>query len=576
MLLLLCGTGILAFIAIEPPYEKIAIVLSTFGLLSILFGIHLLDDRDQFNPSLSRPWLRYIPLIIGISVDLLATWLPPIACAFALSVALAVVFPLSKMINVSKTYTAFLLVFLAGSIAYNVYYYYPLNLGIDKWGYLSVASGIIQEGHFSNVMQPRFFSQYFHPFPVMSIASSMLSSATGLDLVVALFVFPGVLVLLQPFLVFLLSRRVFCNSEAAALSAFVLVTESRVLSGINVPDAMYTAVSLSLLVLITLFLRPARRANTIVAFVLFLILVATHGAVALVSLILIAYLILTMRKSYSRMIPTFAVILCGYLTIAALLNEMVSRASLILKFLLTFTFQSSYLPELYSPGSNGMLFIWWGLPASLCLFSLLVRRRDQASVWAVAGVSLLVFSFIGNVLDPMVALDRYGGIPAWVILAVSGGKVLSTLARTRRRLLILTLVMVLVCFSAVINPVLSPQYGFAASLRLPTTNQDRVALDLVNRYVPNTTIVVSDMYSMAYLTFIRYRSGVLSYAGIYQYRVEGITAMTPKPNEVLLVRWGYTALAPAGVSCTGLVSTLANQNVNIIYNNSCDILETHS
>jgi hypothetical protein len=477
------------------------------------------------------------------------------------------------MTNVSKTYFAFLLVFLAGSIAYNVYYYYPLNPESDTWGYLSVASGIIQEGHFSNLIDP--IDVYYHPFPVMPIATSMLSSVTGLDLVVAVFVFPGVLVLLQPLLVFLLSRRIFGNSEAAILSALVLVTEATVVTGINNVQGTYPAISLSLLVLIMLFRDPPSRVNAILAFVFFFVLAAAHGAVALVLFVLIAYLVLTVRKVYRGMLMLLGVIFCGYLTTTALISPFISRALILFNPLFTFTSGPSYLPPLYALGSSGMLFVWWGLPASLGLFSLLVLRRDRVNVWSLAGLSLLGLSYIGNVLSPDLSLDRYGGIPAWVILAVSGGKVLTILARTRRRLLILTLITVFVCFSAVIDPLLSPQYGFATSLRLPPTNQDRIALDLVNRYVPNTAVVVSDYYSLGYLTFIRYQSGDLSDAGIYHHRVETITTMTPKTNVVLLVRWGYTGMVPTSPSCTGLVATLTNQKVNIIYNNSCDILETH-
>jgi len=586
-LLLLCGGGIVAWIIIQPPHEKMSILGSTFGLLSILFGAHLLGEQDSsFAPTLSRPWLRYLPLIIGASVSLSANLASPTISLFALAAALTLLFPLSKVINVSKVYVAFLAVFLAASIGYNVFYYYPLIIGPDPMGYLSVASAIIQTGHFSDVIQPT--DKYYFPFPVMSIAPSILCAVSGLDLQLSLLFFPGSLILLQPLLVFLVSRLVFDDAEAAALSAFIVVTESTVTQWVNAPIAQSTAISLLLLLLIVFFRRVRSRGYTVVAFVVFVILVALHGAVGLVSIVLITYLIIRKRSSYRGMIRPLVSIFLGYLIITGAIDAMVYRARWNLENLLEFIFTPTLRTgsELYGAGSNGVIFIWWGLPVSLALFCILAKRTRQESPWAYAGLGLLALSFAVNVIAPNLAIDRYGGLTAWLILAVPGGKALSALTRNSRQLLVLMPIMLLVCLSGVVNPSLSPQYGYQGYQGLlPTTKADRTALDWVDSH--NITSVIGDSWSMRYLTFTRYQSGVLSNHGIkilssdnIQRLFQAIIYSTRGPNDALFVRWSDTFLTrDGGQPCLGLTSVLANQQrdqiVNIIYNNSCDVLEAN-
>jgi len=500
-------------------------------------------------------------------VNLLASLAPPAISAFALAAALTLLFPLSRMINVSKVYIAFLTVFLAASIGYNLFYYYPLVNRTDPMSYLSVASAIIQRGHYSDVIQPT--DRYYFPFPVMSIAPSILSSVTGLDLQLSLLVFPGSLILLQPLLVFLLSRLVFDNAEAAALSAFIVVTESAVTQWINGPIAQSTAISLLLLVLIALFSRVRSKGHMVVAFIAFVMLVAVHGAVGLVSTILISYLIVRERSSYKGIIRPLVAIFLGYLIIAGTIDRIVYVGQANLENILEFIFTPALRTEreLYGAGSNGVVFIWWGLPVSLALLSIFVQRRKQGSSWAYAGLGLLALSFVVNVIAPNLCMDRYGGLTAWLILAVPCGKALSALTRTSRQLLTLIPIILLVCVSAVVDPCLSPQYGNQGYYQglLPTTKPDRTALDWVNGYVNRN--VITDSYSAYYLTFSRYRSGVLSNKGIISCPPNVMPPM-PGPHSALFVRWCNSRM----------ISTLANlqrgQIVNILYYDGYDVLQT--
>lgn len=583
LLLLLSGAGIIALMIIQPPHEKIAIVGSTFGLLLFLIAVYFLDDREcSLVPTLTRQWLRYVPLTIGISVNIFASWAPPPITAFALAGAIALLFPLSRLVNISKVYVASLTVFLAGSAAYNVFSHYPPVNGIDPWRYLSVASAIMRGGHYSNVEQPT--DMYYFAFPVMSIASSILSSVAGLDLRFSILLFPGFLILLQPLLVFLLSRIVFHDNKVAALSAFIVVTEAEVTRWMNAPIAQSAAISLLLLLLIVLFRQARSRGNVVVALVVFLMLVALHGAVGFVSVILVSYLIMREGSLYKGMISPLVAILLGYWMITAAIDRMIRGAEVNLTYILEFIFTPTLRTggELYGAGSNGLIFVWWGMPVSLALLSILVQRRKRVSTWAYAGLGLLGLSFGVSVMVPNLDVDRYGGLAAWLFLAVAGGKALSTLSRSSRKLLMLIPIMFLVCLSAVANPSLSPQYGYGRpGPELPTTETDRAALDWVNEHV--TKSLLADSHSARYLTFTRYQSGVFSTRGIdylipyYQWE---LIEPTPTPDRALFVRWGDVAAKYNGGEGCGLTLVVAtqekHQTIGILYNNGCDVLEANA
>lgn len=531
LFLLVCGTGIVALVLVQlrlfSNYEKVAIVGSALGFASILAGIHLLADQDRASPlTLSRPWLRYLPLLIGFSVTLGGDSIPPLIATVAFAAALALLFILSKATNVSRTYLVFSMLFLAGAIGYNAYFYYFDTGAPDIWGYLSVGSAIIQTGRFSNIMQPT--DRYYYPFPVMSIASTILSSTAGLDLRLSLLIFPGSLVLLQPLFVFILARVVYSNSEAAAFSAFIVLTESAVTRFIATPGAESVALSLLLLVLFLLSGRVQPRGRIVGALLAFLMLVVISGAVGLLSAILVPLLMMVRRTAaYKSMRVIMPVVFFAYLLAVALVDRIVYNLEITAQTFLGFVLDPIVRigTEVYGAGGSGLLFMWWGLPVSLALLSILLQRTRHASFWAYAGLGLLGISFIANVISPDLIADRYVGVPAWIFLAVGGGLFLSTLTRSSRRVLMVLPIIFLACSSAVADPGLSPQYGFGGSRdlaavfkshsSLPMTEGDRIALDWLDGHVIGN--VTTDGDSAFYLTFSRYRSGVFSVAGILRF-----------------------------------------------------------
>jgi hypothetical protein len=229
--------------------------------------------------------------------------------------------------------------------------------------------------------------------------------------------------------------------------------------------------------------------------------------------------------------------------------------------------------ELYQASSGGLGFVWWGFPASLGLLSLLVVRTKEMKSWAFAGLALLGLSFLVNLIAPNLFFDRYGGLVAWIILAVCGGSALDSVAGNRRKLLLLMPLMLLICTSAVVDPVLSPQVGFGQTSLSPTTNADRLALRWMNQYA-RTITVISDRYSRSYLTFVRYQSGTLSSAGIgYTARdIAEIPLNSLLPQQALFIRWsGLGKTSHYGV-CGSLPRTSAEETANILYSNACDIL----
>ena len=582
VLLLLCGIGVVALIVAQPPPEKIAIVVSTLGLLSILIAVHLLGRQGgSFALVLSESSLRYLTLVIGVSMVLLAS-LPfsPRIEAIGFAAALTLVFFLCVATNLPKLYVAFFTVCLFGLMGYRAFYYYPPVTATDSWGYLAVASATLQVGHFVGFVQPT--DAYYIPFPVMAIVTSILSSITGLQLQTSLLVFPGSLILMQPLLVFLVSRSVFHDSKIAAVSAFIILTESEVVQWVRSPIAQSTAISLGLVILILLSARIRSRAHAVVAFTLFLILVALHGAVALGFIVLISYLMLRERSSRRQIILPLAMILAGYIAITAVIARIVGALQLtaesVLEFILTPGHESPLQIPLYGSGTFGLIFLWWGLPVSLAILCILVYGWRQAqATWAYAGLGLIGLSFVVGAVAPSLAIDRYGGLPAWLLLAVSSGYVLSRLARTSRQLLVLVPVIMLVCLSTMTSPITSPQsadqwyHGF-----LPTTQKDNTALDWVSVRV--TKSVFSDTGSASYLIFSRYESGLLSAHGIAKLTKILMYPTTPPPHAALFVRCSSIFVTcGAGEICRTYGPSMANerseQAVNVLYNNGCDLLE---
>lgn len=571
VLLPLCGFGIIAHVLIQPFAGKIAIVESSFGLLLIVSGTALFSGPTISKFNLSRPSLRYLPLVIGIFATLSASIVLPIFVAVAFAVSLSILFILCFMSNVSKTYVVLLIVFLEILISYSAFHYYALNIGIDSWGYLSVASAIIQTGHYSNIRQPT--DSYYFPFPVMSVASAIFSSVTGLALLPSFFFFPGITILLQPLLVFLLSRKLFNDSKAAVLSAFLVVTEATVVVPANAPFAQAVATSLLLLLLIAMFRGPRRLGNTILAYASFLMIAMIHGAVALITLFLVSYLIFCERRSSKSIIFSFGAIFLGYMLLVGTIDSLYFGVTDLGRYIVEFVFTPIIsFGSLIFQTSKSIIFIWWGLSAALAVVAILTgvkRTRD----WAVAGLGLLGVSFIANVIAPRFFIDRYGGFIAWFLLAVCGGKTLSTMVRRSRQLLVLTPVLLLVCFSAVVNPSLSPQYGYA-QLLLPTTESDRIATTWVNNH--GTGHLTGDIYSVRYLMFGQYQSG--------KFTDENVSPIDAIPSEAYLLpselatpgslfifrSANSSAIYYGRPLCSSLpLLHQPNRTLNVVYDNSC-------
>ena len=586
-----CGFGLLIAVAMFPAAGKVAIVESTLGILAILIGVRSFGEKDAKPRAVLSRLSPLIPLGIAVTVDLLAPFYPRIISAIALAVALSLILPLSRTSPHSRKYFLCLLVFVAGSIAYNVYYYYPINIGIDSWGYLAVSSAIMKTGRFSDIIQPT--SPYYSPFPVMSIAPAMLSSISGLGIVLSLLVFPGSLILMQPLLVFLLSRRIFSNAVAASISAFIVVTESAVTQWFNYPIAESTAISLFLLLLLLLISKPTSRTKILVTLVIFTILVALHGGVALVAIAFIVYLRLRRTELNMKNILPFLVIFLGYQVISATLDIVVFGLNDIGRTILQF-FLAPSIPRIQTLGGTlgGILFIWYGFAPALGLFSILIQHKERANIWIFAGLGLLGISFIANLVVPNLDLDRYLGLPAWLILAVSCGYTLRGLIRSSRHLLVLLPLILLVSFSAVVYPLLSPQFGYGPPSLLPTSAADRAGLQVSNTYAAENARITADPYSAQYLAFAGYQSSTLTsltrqgdysiYAMPFKY--SGIiymvpfssyaTELRPEHGSYVFLRWSDTTTTQETFPCRGVASYVANDTVNIVYNNSCDILAT--
>lgn len=554
----------------------------------------MIEDKS-YSLASYKPWIRYLPLLIGAFVDLTAGLIPPATGAVALAAALVLLFYLCTRADESGVYLVVLTIFLGASIAYNVYAFYPIILGVDTWTNISVATAILQTGHFSSAIVSQSASGldvYYATFPVMAVAPAVLSSATGLDLRVALLIFPGCLILLQPLLVFVLARAVYDSRVAAVLSGFIVLTESSVTQWITAPLTESVAISMILILLGMLLVRRRSASNLVTELIIFSAASILHGAIALLSMIIIPLLVGLRRSRFLTIIATFSVIFLAYLTSTLLIVRLAEPLALIENRILGFLFVNEasgrgigiVTGALYGAGSPGIIFVWWGLPVALSVFSILVLGRKGTSAWAYVGLGTLGLSFILNVIAPTLVADRYGGLIGWLLLAVAGGKPLAALSTNSRRLLLVAPIIFLVCFSSVANPLLSPQYGFVAHSNqwsagyngVPLTETDTAALNWMQ---PRTSMnVISDIYSAAYLTFLRFQSGIYSQNGIMLSIYYPLNTPTPPPRQAVFIRW-WNLQPTEGGACYGFTSTLAGQQtsqvVNIVYGNSCDTVETN-
>ena len=568
-LLLTGGAAMIGMVLVFTLSAKFAVVFSAFGLLAILSGANLIGGRETIGVNSSKTWLLYVPLVLTAFVDLTTLLFPLMLTVIVLAFALTALFVLCATTDISGNLFLFILIFVAGSISLNVYYYYPLDTGIDSWAYLAVSSAINQSGHYTGIQQPT--PDYYFPFPVMSVVASVVSQVSGLSLPLSMYVFAGGMILAQPFLIYLLTKRIFSDKIAANMSALLVVMEAAVTQWINAPIAQSAALSLLLLVLLLIYdLTPIKQ---VVVFLLFFVIAAMHGAVALVGIILLSFLsFVDKKRGLQLLLLSLVSIFLVYLLVAGALRAIVMALyGDFTHLLLTLLGKLPVAPSssLFPIGSSGLIFIWWGLPAALGIFSLIFIRKRPHVIWSFAGLGLLGISFAVNVVAPGLTFDRYGGLAAWLLLAASGGVSLRSITRSSRVLILLLPIVFLVSLSAIVSPTLSPQFGFAQPGLLPTTVPDRIALDWLNVHgAPNTKLLVGDHYAMAYLSFQSYQSGFIHGRSIQvpdSYSVRGL-------GSVLLVRWQNNNNASRENPCTNLTADESQYTVSFVYNNSCDMI----
>jgi hypothetical protein len=561
------GSLIVGAVFVTAPPSRIGLVVSPIGMLLFFAGINLLTDRP-YSLVKSNTWMRFLPLVLLIGGDFPGLG-PPWVSAILLSATFVLLLLISNVDGISYSYLVFLIVLLAGSVVYNVYYYYPLDYGIDSWTYQAVSSAIVSKGAFTGIQQPT--SPYYWPFPIMSIAPSMLALVSSLSLPFSLFIFPGSLILLQPLFVFLVSRRLFASSKVAVLSALVAVTEVSVIQGIGEPFAEATAVSLlSLLLLLIMFGDPSRE-KSIATFMVFFAIAALHAAVGIIAVAFLIYF--TWRKDRRNMwvLLTLAIIVLAYLQVTGTIEVIVATTSTDWHYFLLSLFGAPATisgAQRFPQGTPGIAFVWWGFPASLAVFAILAFRKTMIFTWAFAGLTLLGLTFAITLIVPSLSADRYGGLSAWIILAISGGATMQRLITSRRKLLILTPMMFLILLSSATSPMISPQFGIVRTSALPSTYSDRAGLRwLANQSDTAIRLRPDASNTMAYLIFATYKLGKFSTKDL-----NIMNSGFPSAPKLLFIRWANLDPADARESCNRITAGSANQIIDLVYDNNCDIV----
>jgi hypothetical protein len=335
------------------------------------------------------------------------------------------------------------------------------------------------------------------------------------------------------------------------------------------------ALSMMFMVMLILCYGTQSGARKIIAFAIFLVTAALHALVASVGLVLLWYLIFKRNQSQTRTILPLSMMLVGYLAITGAVVTVATASYLSFQLVIDFLAEPSFPSglQVFPTGTSGIFFVWWGLPVALALCSIFIRKIEQARDWAISGLALLGLSFAVNLVAPDLDSARYGGLIAWITLAVGGGTTMKSLTRTSRQLLILAPLISLVCLSAVISPTLSPQFGFVQLLPAPTTATDRIALDWANMHLGRNQVIVADASSASYSIFSQYRAGRFSIDSVKYLRSADLLGyqISRHPGHLLYVRWSNTE-PNTGQSCAGTGSFLSQHQVNIIYSNQCDVL----
>lgn len=574
---LILGAVTVALVTTRPDYSKISILESTFGIMFVLIGVYLLNGRTQPLILRRSHWIAYAPIVVGISVGLLSPVLPPWATAVGFALALTMLFFFSGVQGVSSRYIAVATLVVGAAVGLTYFYYYPFDAGIDSWGYIAVASGISQTGHFTSFAQPDWpTSSYYFPFPIMSIVASVVSTVTSLSLPVSLVIFPGALIILQPVVVYLLALRISGDRRASAFAAIILVTESAMVELIHSPMAESVALSTMFMVMLMLADWTHSRSRIIIAFALYFTTAVLHALVAIVCLVMLPYLIFRRNRSRMPTILPLSSILVGYLVISGASLPVASSIGLIFLEVIAFLAGQPFRAgaPIFPPGTSGIFFIWWGLPAALALCAVLIRKVGQARKWAMLGLAILGLSFGLNLTAPDLDFSRYGGLIAWMVLAVCGGITMKSLIRTPRQLLLVAPLISLVCVSALISPTLSPQFGFIrlSQTEAPTTTTDRIALDWVNTHL-GSSVLIGDVNSAAYSVFSGYQAGHFSITQIVGTRtVLSSYPIGQHPDRVLFVRWPDIGTNSTHPSCALIGPFVSERKFNVIYNNGCGVL----
>lgn len=139
----------MAFVTTGSAWSKIAVVESAFGIMLVLSGAFLLNGEPRPFSLRRWRWISYIPLMASVSLGFVSPAVPSPATAIGFASVLTLVYLLFGAQDVSSRYIVVATLVVTAALALNYFYYYPFDTGTDSWGYLSVASGIIQTSHYT-------------------------------------------------------------------------------------------------------------------------------------------------------------------------------------------------------------------------------------------------------------------------------------------------------------------------------------------------------------------------------------------------------------------------------------------